>query len=62
MILEKYLTEAKSDSIIEKIAKQELDIPTLKTRNSDELDFYDLSVWQIKKALQIAFDAGRKQK
>jgi hypothetical protein len=34
-------------------------MPTLETRNSDELDFYTLSVWQIRVALERALAAGR---
>ena len=44
---------------IDKIAKWELDINTLETRNSDDLDFHDISVWQLKKALEEAFNSGR---
>ena len=34
-------------------------IETLETRNSDRLDFYDVSVWGIRQALVDAFEAGR---
>jgi hypothetical protein len=40
------------------IAREHLDIPTLDTKGSDSLDFHDLAVWQIRSALQAAFDAG----
>ena len=43
---------------ISSIAKEVLDIPTLKARNSDSLDFHELSVWQIKRALRLAFLKG----
>ncbi len=33
-------------------------VKTLKTRNSDSLDFHDLSVWSIRAALEDAFIAG----
>ena len=46
--------------ILEQIAKDHLSIDTLETRNSDSLDFHEVSVWHIKSALQAAFDAGRK--
>ena len=46
------------DEILEKIAADELDIPTLETRRSDSLDFYDRSVWRLKTALEKAFLAG----
>ena len=46
------------DHILTTIAREHLRIPTLKTRRSDSLDFHDLAVWQLKSALQSAFDAG----
>lgn len=50
-----------SDAALEAIAKKHLGVRTLKVRNSDELDFYDLSVGSIEKALQAAFEAGSKR-
>ena len=50
------------DEILEQIAKNILDIPTLKTRNSDSLDFHEVSVWGLKKALQQAYEEGRNSK
>ena len=45
--------------LIEKIAKDNITgLETLQTRNSDDLDFHDVSVWEIKKALEDAFIAG----
>jgi hypothetical protein len=41
-----------------KIAKQQLSITTLETRKSDSLDFYEVSVWGIKAALEKAYQAG----
>ena len=46
------------DRLLATIASQYLSVPTLETRRSDSLDFYDVSVWQVKAALQAAFDAG----
>ena len=46
--------EEGSNTGIDKIAKDVLGISTLKTRNSDSKDFYDLAVWDIKKALELA--------
>ena len=40
------------------IASEHLGISTLKTRNSDSLDFHNVAVWQIEAALRAAFDAG----
>ena len=47
------------DQQLHKIALDHLFIETLETRNSDSLDFHDVSVWAIKTALQAAFEAGR---
>ena len=46
---------------LEAIAKEELFIETLETRNSDGLDFHEVSVWGIKKALERAFELGRAE-
>jgi hypothetical protein len=40
------------------IARRHLQLITLETRNSDALDFHDLSVWQLHRALQAAYKAG----
>jgi hypothetical protein len=45
---------------IEQIAAETLNLETLETRNSDSLDFHDVAVWQIRAALEAAFEAGRK--
>ncbi len=42
------------------IARDILNIETLETRRSDRLDFHDLAVWSIRKALEAAFEAGRQ--
>ncbi len=41
------------------IATRYLNIPTLETRHSDQLDFHDCSVWSIREALLAAFRAGQ---
>jgi len=48
------------DQLLQQIALEHLDIETLETRNSDRLDFHEVSVWDIKSAMQEAFEAGRK--
>lgn len=48
-----------TNSQIEQIARRHLRIETLATRNSDGLDFHDLSVWDIKAALEAAYKAGK---
>ena len=40
------------------LAREQLGVTTLETRHSDSLDFYELAVWQLRAALEAAFDAG----
>ena len=42
------------------IAQEVLQIPTLETRNSDGLDFHEVSVWGLRDALRRAYEAGAK--
>ncbi|XHR30891.1 MAG: DUF6900 domain-containing protein [Chthoniobacteraceae bacterium] len=51
---------AKIPAYAAKIAKEILDLETLEARNMDGLDFHELSVWEIRKALEAAYNAGRK--
>lgn len=44
---------------LQQIAQEILSIETLETRRADVLDFYDLPVWLIKRALEAAYQAGR---
>ena len=46
-------------SALKAIAKEHLFVDTLETRNSDSLDFHDVSVWGIRRALEAAYRAGR---
>ena len=55
------MSAKKMNAAIEKIAREILDLETLETRNMDSLDFHDLAVWEIRKALEAAFIAGQKQ-
>ena len=48
------------DQLFQRIALDHLFVETLETRNSDRLDFHEVSVLGIKTALQAAFDAGRQ--
>ena len=48
------------DQQLLQIATDHLLIETLETRNSDRLDFHDVSVWAVKAALQAAFEAGQQ--
>lgn len=45
-------------NLITQIAQKNLCIETLEPRNSDSLDFHNVSVWQIQDALTAAFVAG----
>lgn len=46
------------EGVLERIARQSLNIETLTTRGSDSLDFHDVAVWGLKEALEAAFQAG----
>ena len=46
---------------VSKIAFHFLGVKTFDVRNSDQLDFYDLSVGSIKAALDAAYEAGVAQ-
>ena len=50
----------KLNALLTEIAKEELLVETLEKRWSDNLDFYDVSVWGIKRALERAYEAGQK--
>jgi len=50
---------AKRDDALGEIARDILGIETLETRKSDDLDFHDLAVWSVEKALKTAYEAGR---
>tara|TARA_R100000808_G_C2153665_1_gene164108 strand:+ start:4349 stop:4546 length:198 start_codon:yes stop_codon:yes gene_type:complete len=43
---------------LEEIARQALNIETLKEQKSDDLDFHEVAVWQVKTALETAFIKG----
>jgi hypothetical protein len=48
------------EQLLSQIANRHLWIPTLEERKSDSLDFHEVSVWSLKKALQEAYEAGQK--
>jgi hypothetical protein len=52
----------KLEQLLNQIAAEHLHIDTLTTRNSDRLDFHEVSVWGLKEALQAAFTAGQQSK
>jgi hypothetical protein len=58
-VLDRLAPPETAESAITHIARTTLGLETLETRRSDRLDFHDLAVWQIKQALQAAYEAGR---
>ena len=53
-------TDKALESLLQQIALDHLFIETLETRNSDRLDFHEVSVWGVKSALIAAYEAGRQ--
>ena len=47
------------NDVINKIAREILDLETLETRKMDSLDFKEQAVWSIAEALSAAYEAGR---
>ncbi|MEY3174206.1 MAG: hypothetical protein RLZZ436_2120 [Planctomycetota bacterium] len=47
------------DAELTSIAKRTLQIPTLESRKSDRLDFHEIAVWELLKALRLAYRAGQ---
>ncbi|MEX2185307.1 MAG: hypothetical protein WD875_00875 [Pirellulales bacterium] len=54
--------EVEIDKLLAGIAKRELRLPTLDVRNSDILDFHEVAVWSVLRALRLAYRAGRDAK
>ena len=52
------MNEHKLRELLEGIAQTHLGVGTLETRNSDGLDFYEVSVWGLRMALEAACDLG----
>ena len=50
------------EAVVTLLAKNMLGVETLTTRNNDDLDLHNLSVWQIKAALENAYQAGKAAK
>ena len=55
-------TQSYKDAVVKNIATDLLHIDTLEERKMDGLDFHNVAVWQVKKALEAAFEAGRQTK
>lgn len=47
------------DAELASIARRVLSIPRLEARNSDRLDFHEILVWELLKALRLAYRAGQ---
>ena len=47
------------DDAVEAIARKDLGIDSLESRKSDDLDFNEHAVWEIRKALNAAYAAGK---
>jgi hypothetical protein len=48
------------DQVLAAIAHRCLSVRTLETQRADSLDFHDIAVWNLKAALEAAFEAGRQ--
>ena len=48
------------ETLFQQIALDHLFIETLETRNSDRMDFHEVSVWGVKSARMAAYEAGRQ--
>ena len=51
-------TDKALENLLQQIALDHLFIDNLETRNSDRLDFHEVSVWGVKSALMAAYEAG----
>ena len=52
------LSKPSVQKLLKKIALDHCFVETLQTRNSDRLDFHDVSVWGLQSALEAAYQAG----
>jgi hypothetical protein len=52
--------QAAAEAAVVEITQHHLGLDTLETRNADALDFHDLAVWSIRKALIAAFESGAR--
>lgn len=51
--------EIQTDAAIASIARRILGIPTLEKRGTDQLDFHEIAVWQLREAMRLAHQQGR---
>jgi c-di-GMP-binding flagellar brake protein YcgR len=52
----------KVDALLTQIAQRVLRIETLESRRRDSLDFHEVSVWELRDALEAAYNAGIEQR
>ena len=50
---------AAREKLIRQLATDVLHIDSIDTRNSDRLDFPEVAVWNLRDALEAAYEAGR---
>jgi hypothetical protein len=53
-------TVIEKDKVLSKIARDVLSLVTLETRKMDDLDFHEHAIWNIKEALEKAFESGKE--
>ena len=53
------MTKTSRDRILVRIAIEVLRISTLKTRKGSSLDFHEVAVWELHRALELAFMMGQ---
>ena len=57
--MNRQISEKELDAKLEALA-QEFNIDTLQARNSDDLDFHEVSAWGLREMLAAAYQAGLK--
>ena len=62
MSIKQVSTAKNTNDAFAQIAKGTFGISTLTTQLADRLDFHTIAVWQLKRALQAAYELGRDSK
>jgi hypothetical protein len=52
------MDKAEREAALLDIARRFLGVNSFEPRHSDDLDFYDHAVWQVREALEADYDAG----
>ena len=52
------MNQERMEKTLERIAREELEITTLETRNDRGEDFHRLAVWEIKTIMERAYESG----